>query len=82
MSSVYLSFDQTASLKDRFKSKGGHLISDVLHIMYILKLKCSLVAADIQKAFDSAKYLFLVSVVEKHDFGKAFIKFIKTLLKN
>ena len=54
----------------------------MLHIMYILKLKSSLVTADIQKAFNSAKYLFLVSVVEKYDFRKAFINWIKALLKN
>ena len=82
MPSVYFSFNQTANLKDIFKCEGWHLISDMLHIMYILKLKSSLVTADIQKAFNPAKYLFLVSVVEKYDFRKAFINWIKALLKN
>ena len=50
----------------------GDLIADVLQTTDMLKLNGMLITIDIQKAFDSVN----------HQFGKMFIKWVKTLLNN
>ena len=41
-----------------------------------------LVAIDIEKAFDSLDHNFLISSLEKYDFGKSFILWVKVLLRD
>ena len=77
-----ISSDQTASLKERFISEGGRLISDVLEICDKLQIKGFLMTVDIEKAFDSINHCFLIKVLEKYGFEKDFIKWIKILLQN
>lgn len=48
-------------------------------MMDSLKLKD--LSVDIQKLFGSASYLFLVSAIQKYEFGKGFINSIKASLK-
>ena len=74
--------DQTSSVKGRFISEGGRLISDVLEISDKLQIKGFLMIVDIEKAFDSINHCFLIKVLEEYGFGKDFIKWIKKLLQN
>ena len=37
---------------------------------------------DIEKAFDSLDYNFLISTLEKYGFGKSFILWVKILLRD
>ena len=39
-------------------------------------------ALDIEKAFDSANHLFLITVLEKYGFKEDFIKWIQILIQN
>ena len=41
-----------------------------------------LATIDIQKAFDSVNYQFLILAIKRYGFGKMFIKWVKTLLNN
>ena len=41
-----------------------------------------LVAMDVENAFDSLDHKFLIYAVEKYDFGKNFILWVKVLLRD
>ena len=51
-----ISKNQTASVKGRFISEGGRLISDILEISDNLKIKGFLMTLDIEEAFDLVNY--------------------------
>ena len=54
-----ISTDQNAYVTNRFISEGGRLISDILEMTDILKMKGFLLAIDTEKTFDSVdQYLF------------------------
>ena len=53
-----------------------------MQITDVLKLNGMLVTVDIQKAFDSVNHQFLILALKRYEFGKTFIKRIKTLLNN
>ena len=55
---------ETAYVKKRFTGENGRLISDILSITNDLKIKGYLVTMDIEKAFDSLDYGFLISVLK------------------
>ena len=74
-----VSANQTAFVKDRFKSKGG--ISDFLKLA-VNYIEGYLMTVDIEKTFDSVNHIFLICVLERFGFGVNFIKWIKILLKN
>ena len=50
--SFLISTNQTAYVKNRFISKSGRVISDILEIANTLVLEGFLVTVDIEKAFD------------------------------
>ena len=52
----------------RFISKGGRLISDILEVMDLLKIKCLLLTVDIEKAFDSVDHQFSITVLKTFGF--------------
>ena len=54
---------QTAYVKNRFISKSGRVISDILEISNTLALERFLVTVDIKKAFDSVNYCFLLQIL-------------------
>ena len=56
------------------------MISDILSVTNNLKIKGYLVAIDIEKAFDSLAYSFLISVFKKNGFEENFVDWIKILL--
>ena len=77
-----VSENQSAYVNNRFISKSGKLISDILEITDSLQVDDLLMTIDIEKAFDSVNQFFLTSVLKRYGFGDDFIKWIKTLLKN
>ena len=77
-----ISSNQTAYVKNRYISKSGRLISDVIEMCEILDIPGYLVAMDIEKAFDSLNHGFLLSVLKKFGFAENFIRWINVLLNN
>ena len=55
-----ISSNQTVYVKNRFISKNGRVISDVLDISNSLALEGFLVTVDIEIAFDSVNHCFLL----------------------
>ena len=62
-----ISFQQMASVKNRFIGEGGRLISDILEIYECLNLKGYIVTVDIEKAFDSLSHFFYLLVLKNMD---------------
>ena len=77
-----ISSNQTAYVKNRFISKSGRLILDILEIAETLELEGFLVTRDVEKAFDSVDHCFLLQILRKLGFGIDFVSWIKTILKN
>ena len=77
-----ISSNQTVYVKNRFISKSGRVISDVLDISNSLALEGFLVTVDIEKAFDSVNHCFLLQILRKFGFGVGFVSWIKTILNN
>ena len=50
--------------------------------LVMLDLNDLLVTIDIQKAFDSVNHQFLTLALNRYEFGKMFIKWVKTILNN
>ena len=65
-----MSSEQTANVKDDFIGETGRSISDITESTNLRKKEGILVAMDIEKAFDSLDYLFLISVLKKFGFGE------------
>ena len=74
-----ISSQQTAYIPFRCISESGRLISDVIEMADLLKLRGYLVTIDIEKAFDSLDHNFLEAVLKKQGFGPYFIDWIKIL---
>ena len=77
-----ISSQQTAYVKNRHIGESGRLISDIIEITEIRNIEGFLVTMDIEKAFDSLGHNFLISTLEKYDFGQNFILWVKILLKD
>ena len=58
-----ISSNQTAYVKNRSISQSKRVISNILEIANTLALERFLVAVDIEKAFDSVKYWFLLQIL-------------------
>ena len=50
--------------------------------LVMLDLNDLLVTIDIQKSFDSVNHQFLTLALKRYEFGKMFIKWVKTILNN
>ena len=77
-----ISSNQTAYVTNRFISKSGRVISDILEIAKTLELEGVLVTVDIEKAFGSVNHCFLLQILRKFGIGIDFVSWIKTTLKN
>ena len=75
-----ISSEQWTFVEERFISKNGRLIYDILEACELFGVEGCLVTVDIQKAFDSINHCFLQSVLERYGFGEGFTHIIKTLL--
>ena len=80
--SFSISSNQTRYVKNRFVSKSGKAIWDILEILNSLALKGFLVIVDIGKAFDSVNHCFLLQILQKFGFGIDFVSWIKAILNN
>ena len=60
-----ISCQQTAYVKNRFIGEGGRLISDILEISNVLKLRGYINTVDTEKAFDSLSHSFFTSLLQK-----------------
>ena len=78
----HISDNQSAYADGRFISETGRLIADVLQTTDVLKLRVMLITVDIQKAFDPVNHQFSILALKRYEFGKKFIKRVKTLLNN
>ena len=79
--SDFISSQQTAYVPFRCISESGPLISDVIEMADLLKLRGYLVTIDIEKAFDSFDHTFFRSCIEKTRFWTIFYRLDKDLLK-
>ena len=75
-----ISSNQTAFVKNRFISKSGRVISDVLEIANTFSLESFLIDVDVEKAFDSVNHCFLLQILQKFGFGIQFLRWIKMIL--
>ena len=71
---------QTAYIDKRFIREGDRLISDILELTDLLKIKGLLLTVDIDKgkAFDSADHQFLINVLKTFGFEKNLVRWIKS----
>ena len=74
--------NQVTYVNNRFISKSGRLMHDVLKITNSLDIEGLLMTVDIEKAFDSINHSFLMCVLKKFGFGNEFRKWIQILMKN
>ena len=72
--------DQTAYPPGRYIGESVTLISDILEYTDDHSLPGFLVTADIEEAFDSIEYPFIVATLKKLGFGPTFINWLKALL--
>ena len=72
--STVVNENQVAYVNNRFISKSGRVISDVLAITNSLDIEVLLMAVDIEKSFDSNNQSFLM--LKKIGFGNDFRKWI------
>ena len=63
-----ISSNQTAYVKNRFISKSGRVISDILEIANTLVLEGFLVTVDVEKPFDFVNHRFLLQIFQKFGF--------------
>ena len=59
-----ISPQQTTYVQNRFIDERGRLIADIIEITDILNEEGFLVTMDIEKAFNSLDYVFLISVLK------------------
>ena len=73
---------QTAYINVRFLGESGRLIADIIESCDLEESERYLVAMDLEKAFDSSNYNFLITALERYGFGNDFMDWIKVLLNN
>ena len=78
--SCLVTSDITAYIPGRFIGESVHLISDILDYTDIAQLEGYIFAADMEKAFDSVDYNFIIVALEAYGFGPNFVQWVKTLL--
>lgn len=73
---------QTAYIKGRFIGNNIRSVLDIVEYTEKYKIPGLLLFLDFQKAFDSLEWPFMISVLQKFNFGDTFIRWVKTLYKN
>ena len=74
-----ISPQQTTYAENIFIGESGRLIADIIEIIDVLNEEGFFVTMDIEKAFDSLDYTFVISVLKKFAFGNNFVSWIETL---
>ena len=75
-------YDQTAYVKGRYTGEAVRLIYDLLKFAEEENLDGILLAADIEKAFDSVDHNFISASLKKFGFGDNFIQWVRTIFEN
>ncbi len=71
--------DQTGYIKGRYIGSNARLIEDYFEHCQNFNIPGILLLLDFEKAFDSVEWNFMFSVLEKFNFGKGFINWVKIL---
>ncbi len=71
--------DQTGYLKDRYIGENIRILEDIIFFTKKNCLPGILLSIDFEKAFNSLNWSFLFKTLERANFGKVFISYIKTL---
>ena len=74
--------DQVGFVPDRFIGENIRYIEDLVEYSNRLKEKCILLSIDIEKAFDTLEWDFILHALHKFNFGPNIIKWIRTCYKN
>ena len=69
-------------VSNRYIEENGRLISDILEMNEKLNIGGFLLAIDIEKAFDSLDYTFLLSILKKIGLKEQFINWIQILINS
>ncbi len=73
--------DQTGYIKGRYIGTNARLLEDYFEHCESKQIPGILLYLDFEKAFDSIEWNFMMSVLEKFNFGEGFIKWVKILYK-
>ncbi len=71
--------DQTGYIKDRYIGTNARLIEDYFEHCQNFDIPGILLFLDFEKAFDSVEWNFMLSVLDKFNFGEGFKKWVKIL---
>ncbi len=71
--------DQTGYIKGRYIGTNARLIEDYFEHCQDFNIPGILLFLDFEKAFDSVEWNFMISVLEKFNFGEGFIRWVKIL---
>ncbi len=71
--------DQSGYIKGRYIGSNARLIEDYFEHCQNFNIPGILLLLDFEKAFDSVEWNFMISVLEKFNFGKGFINWVKIL---
>ncbi len=74
--------DQTGYIKGRYIGTNARLIQDYFEHCEKFDVPGILLFLDFEKAFDSVEWNFMISVLERFNFGNNFISWIKILYNN
>ena len=74
--------DQTGYIKKRFIGSNIRLINDIYEYVESTGSQGAAIYCDFEKAFDSVEINLLLKVLEKFNFGRSFIKWIKVFYSN
>ena len=77
-----ISSEQSAYARNRFIGENGRLIPDITEAADLFNIEGNIVAMDIEKAFDFLGHTFLIQVLKKQGFGKTFIRWVETIIRN
>ncbi len=71
--------DQSGYIKKRYIGSNARLLEDYFEHCESAQIPGILLFLDFEKAFDSVEWNFMISVLEKFNFGKGFINWVKIL---
>ena len=77
-----ISPDQCAYVKGRNNFDAVRTINDIMDYTNFYNLPGLMVTIDFEKAFDSLSWNFLIKTLEKFNFGKSFIQWVRILYTN
>jgi hypothetical protein len=77
-----ISPDQTAYLKGRYIGENIRTVADIIEYCKSRNMTSVLLLIDFEKAFDTVKWEFLYRILNKFNFGKRFLTWVKILYTN